>query len=1151
MMANLAFCVLGPMQITCDGAAVTGLESTKAQALLVYLAVEGSHPHRRATLAALLWPGESEAVSQHNLRQALANLRQALGDRTAAPPFLLITRTTIQFNLASTSWLDVDACTALLAACETHPHRRATTCASCAARRAQAVALYRGDFLEHFFVSDSAAFEEWASFKRERVRQQALAALAHQTTYHEQRGAYEEAQHTAWRQVELDPWNEEAHRQLMHVLWLSGQRAIALAHYERLRHMIRHELGMDPAPETTTLSAQIRDAKPDATARNEDAGRLQVPATPFIGREEDLARLADLLQHPGCQLITLTGPGGIGKTRLALQAAADQGATFADGVAFVALAALTTADLLVPTIASALTLMLDSHVDPTTQLLRYLRDKDLLLVLDNVEHLLGGTSSRPGVAAGLLAEIIRQAPHVTLLVTSRERLQLQGEWVFDVAGLPYPADTQCDGIAGSSAVQLFLQGARRAHAGFALTADEAPWVARICRLVEGMPLGLELAAAWVRVLTCQEIARELEGSLDVLAGSLRDVPARHQSLRAVLNHSWDLLTAEEQRVLWQLAVFRGGIEREAAEQVAGASLTLLAALVDKSLLHLSVNNGATRRFELHELVRQYAGEHLAAAEEAETLRRRHAEYYLALAEVAEPELWANKQAVVWLDRLAVDHDNFRVALAWSQTAPSGRDIGLRIAGALRNYWLHRGHINEGRTWLEGLLTQGAIEGIPASYPSTVEPAELRSRATALRAAGYLAENVGALMQAQALLEESVGLFRKLERKEDTALTVWSLAHCARQQGQWTRATRIGEESLELFREVGSTTGIGWCLWLLGDVARELGDVARAKALAEQAVTLARERENQVLIGYALFGLSRATLAQGDLARARALAEEALTIGRDLGHRTFNAQVMLELGRVATAEGDEAQSAVVWKQALALARVTQHQRATAEILLELGRLAHRQGDDRRAQALLGESLHLYWERKHRGLIAECLACLAGVAATGYPPCVPSPSGDSRAARLFGAADALYTANGGQGQPPVRADTERDLAAARAQLDEEGFAAAWAEGQAMPLEQAVAYALDHQFLMSAPASRLPLQLTPALTIPRSVPEGLASLTFRQWEVLRLVAQGWRTAEVADALGLSPLTVNVHLRGIYRKLGVRSRTAATRVALQHHLG
>src|SRR5262245_1088704 len=607
-MARLSLSLLGAVQLSLDRAAVTTFDSDKVRALLIYLAVEAQQPHRRERLVGLLWPESAEGAARRSLNQALYNLRQAIGDQTATPPYLHIRRDELQFNSASEHTLDVATFTTLLDTCERHPHQRIESCPACAQRLQQAAALYRGSFLEQFSVADSEAFEEWTLVKREALHRRALHSLAQLADHHEARGEYQAARRYAARQLELDAWREEAHRQLMRALALNGERSAALAEYESCRHILADELGVEPSEETTALYRQIQAGERQAEHLPREHVRIDTlpqVLTPFVGRSHEVAELIGLLADPTCRLLTLVGPGGIGKTRLALHIAAQQRAAFAHGVAFVPLAAITSASLLVPSIADGLGFAFYGPVDPTAQLLNYLREKQVLLLLDNAEQLLDGL--------GLLPEVLQHAPGVKLLVTSREPLTLPGEWVCEVAGLALRAD---DHTHESDAAALFVQRARRAQTGFVVSEAERREVARICRLVDGMPLAIELAAAWVRTLSCAEIAQEIQHNLDFLASSARELEARHRSVRAVLDQSWQALADTEQQVLRCLGVFRGGFARAAAEQVASASLGVLSALLAKSLVHRS----AEGRYDLHELVQQYGAEKLLESGEADAIR---------------------------------------------------------------------------------------------------------------------------------------------------------------------------------------------------------------------------------------------------------------------------------------------------------------------------------------------------------------------------------------------------------------------------------------------------------------------------------------------------------------------------------------------------
>jgi predicted ATPase/DNA-binding SARP family transcriptional activator len=1010
-MAHLALALLGPPLVTLDGRPVTGFDYDKVRALLAYLAIEADRPHRRAVLAGLLWPDQSEQAAHNSLRQALATLRRAIGDQDVPVPFLRITREAIQFNPASDHDLDVAMFTALLTACQRHTHRHPETCLSCSRRLQEAVALYRGDFLAQFSLPDSITFEEWALVKREHLHQLMMQALIQLADYHELRGQSAQTQHYASLQLEFDPWREEAHRQLMRVLVLRGQRSAALAQYERCRRTLADELGVEPAKETTALYERIRDTTcAELFAQQHETQHVQnFPAqtTALIGREVELLELGALLENPAHRLITIVGPGGIGKTRLALAVAAEQSVTFAHGAAFVPLASISSADFLAPAILDTLAVE-QGQRDPREQLVEYLRTKELLLVLDNLEQLLAaglahdasGNSQGEDVA-NLLSDMLRQAPGITLLVTSRERLALPGEWLFDLAGLSYPPGELPTDINGYSAVQLFMQRAGQVRRQFVLAHDEARAVARICRLVEGLPLAIELAAAALRIRSCMAIAEAIEGGVTMLAVEMRAIPERHRNMWATFEHSWQLLSDEERLVFSRLSVFRGGFEEDAAAQVAQAIPEVLAALFDKSLLRWD----GIARYDMHELIRQYAAEKLRKSGEEEPIRRQHALYFLALAEAAEPRLTSRERSQ-WLERLDRDHDNLRAVLAWSQENLDVGEIGLRLVGALFWFWLLRNYVVEGRAWAEAALVTANVSEQPGAW------------AKALYSAGYLAWVQNDHAAAHTRLKESVERWRETEDRRGLAyaLGVLGLVLCDLHH-DYIGGNDLCAESVAILREQGNPWDLACVLYFFGNVAHKRGDYAAPRCIYEESLALWRVAADPWGVAFPLYRLGLTASKQGDYATARILLEESLAIRRQVGSKWYIAVSLYSLAEVALCQEDYPE----------------------------------------ATARLAESLVLYQELGSKGQITETLEQFARAAA--------SQAQLERAACLWGAARTQRDVIGTQIPPRERMDYERGIDDARVALGEDAFAAAWAVGCAMTLEQAIAYALEGSEVDSA--------------------------------------------------------------------------------------
>jgi len=912
--------------------------------------------------------------------------------------------------------------------------------------------------------------------------------------------------------------------------------------------------------------------------------------TTFVGRERELDQIKELLNSK--RLLTLTGPGGCGKTRLALEFATRVVNEYPDGVWLVELAGLSDPELLPQAIASALGLREEGEIPLETTLTSYLRPRSILLILDNCEHLV------PACAA-LTDKLLCSTPRVKILATSREALGIKGEVDWTVPPLTMPDAAVQPSTWGPEAilklieyeaVQLFVDRARLKRQDFAITGENAPVVAQLCSRLDGIPLAIELAAARMKVLSVEQIVARLDERFRLLTDWSPTLMPRQQTLRGAMDWSYELLSETERVLLRSLSVFAGGFALDAVEAVCGGMvdeyeiINLLSHLVDKSLVIAEVQEGLTQvRYRLLETIRQYAWEKLQASKEAPALQVRHRDWYLHLAQESQVELLSERQGT-WLARLEAEHDNLRAALAYCRDKEDSTEAGLRLAGALVWFWYFRGYVSEARGWLESMLARADAKQYPVAYTLALGAAGVMAYLQSdypaahgwLEESAALAQKIGdRAVRAFALaflgrvafhegdpnayrwIEESVAIFRETDRTTDDRRRIWGLALAldflgnVSQDGEPKEIADLHRESLELFRLLGNRWGVALEMSTFGRFAMQRGDLIAARQQLDEALAIQKSVGDKWSVAWLLNSLGDVALYANNFDEAATHYEESLALFKILGDAAGTASSLHMLGVVRAHACKYEEARELLKESLVLCDRLVDVHAQALVLSRLASVAIAEGDSEEALSLSMQSLKVALLSEDPTYLGVCLTMHARVA---------SQRGRyERAAALLGAADAcadacadaLQSAASGwlpPGQEECRSTLREEV---KAQLGEGAFADSWQRGHTIGAEspdKIVSALADFDAPLDESLGADPGTLM--TTKARCVHASPDDLTEREVEVLRLVAEGYTDAQLADRLVISIRTVQAHLRSIYSKLGVTTRTGATRHALDHHL-
>jgi DNA-binding SARP family transcriptional activator/predicted ATPase len=924
-MKRLEIDLLGAFSVRLDGERVNSFGADSARALLAYLAMHPGSPVDRETLANLLWSEQPTQEGLRNLRQALLRLRRALQeDEEDSAAHLHVTRAALQLTLQPADRIDISEFTCRVEAAQscdfsqpillqdgvlmpvgdrqTVADRQTVGISSLET----AARLYRGDFLEGFHF-ESEPFEEWSARERENLRCRAMDIFQQLALIYEQTGNLARTRYFAQRQITLEPWREEAHSQIMRSLAADGQRSAALAQYEQCRKVLLAEFGIQPNPETrnlylTILHGQVR-TRPPQPALALPVQALPAPVSSFIGREQELHSILDLLAQPNCRLLTLIGLGGVGKSRLAWQVAAQiDPADYPGGVSIVSLEGLDTPEQIASAISRACGLWLNDVSNLQQQLLQSLRDQKMLLVIDHFDRLI--TTNAPA----LLHQILEQAPGVKLLVTSREPVRLRMEWLFEVHGFPCTAPGDEQSSAGSPVARLFEQTARQVQPGFRLTDANLPDVLRVGCLVDGLPLGIEMAAAWSNQFSPQQIADEIEKNLDFLSIDRRDLPDRQRSMRAAFDYSWGLLQPDEQQALRKLAVFHGSFYPPAVQAVTGISAQLLHNLITRSLIH----SGPSGSLSIAAVLRPYLREKLeSGAEEARQTRLAHARYYGELL-ADQGALLKGGQQETALTVLTTELDNIRAALRWIVANPA---VALPPLAAMEGLFL----LFYMRSWFkEGQALFGALaESLKKQNGVAEPPLSLACRGRAYTCQGWFSYLMGDLVQANQQFNLGITDLRQVEPGIALAYSLSYYSVTLLDAGNYAAAGALCQEALAISQSLDDHYSAAICLDILGRRAILTNELNLARHYCLQSLAESEAARDPWSTAFSLQYLGEIGLAKGNYAQARKYLDQSLSIRQSTGDLRGAGLTLTALADVAAQRGDLAGARLTYQRALDL------------------------------------------------------------------------------------------------------------------------------------------------------------------------------------------------------------------------------------------